>query len=61
MNENEFEIYGITYIAVDNKRMILCEGCAFENKECWKVEQIPFCDDMREDKRTVIFVEKRNE
>lgn len=57
MDENEFEIEGIHYIAVDGKRDD-CTGCALERSSfchtapcCWPSQRF--------DERDVIFVEKQ--
>lgn len=58
MNENEFELDGKVYVAVQSDGT--CSGCALiltSKKTC---HSAPACDRVhREDKRNVIFVEKQ--
>lgn len=61
MNENEFELNGKVYVAVDNKE---CDGCAFSYGDDGSVTDgcgvCPRCyPSEREDDRSVIFVEKQ--
>ena len=62
MNENQFELEGKTFVAVQEHEP--CEGCAFEERadECWKLREagkIPPCNwKLRKDGIATIFVEK---
>ena len=61
MNEDEFEMDGITYIAAEKANsMTRCSYCAFnKNLECLD-RNMPACrNDIRKDGRNVIFVEKQ--
>lgn len=61
-NENEFEIDGVRYVAVESKTP-LCDGCAMLAKDgCTKSSRLPMCGKMcRADKRNVIFKTKENQ
>ena len=57
MDENEFEIDGVLYVAI-NDYTNDCNGCAFSMDEI-KCGLAPACGiKRREDDRSVIFVEK---
>lgn len=61
MNENEFEIDGKAYVAVEKaSSMVRCSYCSFNNAfECLE-NPVPACgSEIRLDKRNVIFVEKQ--
>lgn len=62
MNDNEFELNGKSYIAVDDNDSP-CIGCALHHKdECGEsyYHVVPQCDgNGRPDHRNVIFVEKQ--
>ena len=54
MNENEFELNGRWYAAVDTTGT--CEGCAFEGDKTG-CDSTPSCSPRRSDGRNVIYVE----
>nr|DAL71794.1 MAG TPA: hypothetical protein [Caudoviricetes sp.] len=54
MNENEFELNGKMYVAVDTTGT--CEGCAFEGDKTG-CDSTPSCSPRRSDGRNVIYVE----
>lgn len=59
MSENEFELDGKVYVAVDGHRYS-CVSCAFSDYQCYSRRTIPGCiSKERKDKRNVIFVEKQ--
>ena len=61
MNEDEFELDGKVYTAIEKaKSMSRCFYCAFDkNWECLE-RNIPACgNEVRKDGRNVIFVEKQ--
>ena len=61
MNEDEFELDGKVYAAIEKaKSMSRCSYCAFDkNWECLE-RDVPSCAmDVRKDGRNVIFVEKQ--
>ena len=54
MNENEFELDGKVYVAVEDSN---CDGCAFSAVTC---SPTPPChNEDRKDNKSVIFVEKQ--
>ena len=58
MNENEFEIDGVSYVATKDSTND-CNGCAFSMDDV-KCVLAPACGiKRREDGRSVIFVEKQ--
>lgn len=62
MDENEFELDGVAYVAGSNKKGV-CYGCAFFNglikPRCLESGVVPECaGDFRVDGQDVIFVEK---
>lgn len=66
MDENEFEINGIAYVATEESLYSKqCSGCAMKNdshpfKCMGNSYEIPDCDpSFRADERNVIFVEKQ--
>ena len=61
MRENEFNLFGNVYIAVEKaKSMSRCSYCAFIDSIYCLDYEIPQCDgSMRKDRRDVIFMEKR--
>jgi hypothetical protein len=59
MNENEFELDGVEYVAEDVS-YYTCEGCVFYDIDCNDVPIIPMCSEKRrEDKRNVVFKLKK--
>lgn len=59
MNENEFELNGVTYVATAGDT---CHGCAFDKRAADEScrSYLPSCIDAdRRDGRFVIFVEKQ--
>lgn len=63
MNENEFELDGKTFEAIEKaKSMDRCSYCAFRHGvECLEEAAIPACSsEVRIDGRSVIFVEKQS-
>lgn len=61
MNENEFEIDGTSYVAIEDTGYEACKGCAFSvfGTGC---SFAPGCvKEDRHDGRDVIFVEVKNE
>lgn len=62
MNENEFQLNGKTYVAVESDKNNPCKGCAFWAEGCTKLKRrgkIPCCSTVfRADRKSVIFVEK---
>ncbi len=61
MDENEFEMGGVTYISVEAIRNSgRCRYCAFENDlQCLDESMMPECNsEFRVDNKDVIFIEK---
>lgn len=57
MNENEFELDGKIYVAMEQDSFPFCEGCAFDALPCG---HLPECTlNKRRDGINVIFVEKQ--
>ncbi|MGL4757459.1 MAG: hypothetical protein ACRCXB_34330 [Aeromonadaceae bacterium] len=62
MDENEFEVGGVVYVATDPKNALDgCSGCSFDEcGECYFILDRASCTPRnRIDKRYVIFVEKQ--
>ena len=62
MDENEFEVGGVVYVATDPKNGLDgCSGCSFDEcGECYFILDRAGCTPRnRIDKRHVIFVEKQ--
>lgn len=58
-NENEFELNGVTYVAVPDDGYT-CKGCAFIMTACYTLN-LPRCiSESRKDERNVIFIRKTN-
>lgn len=58
MNENEFSLDGVTYVAKDG--MGLCGGCAFYDIDCVNLDRPSCIVNERTDRLNAIFVRKEN-
>ena len=60
MDENEFEIAGVRYMAVDCPPVRPCDRCdLFIDGKCMNSTEFNCFSDFRNDNRNVIFVEKQ--
>ena len=58
MNENEFELDGKVYVAVEHDNSGACIECSFSGSVMCMDDKIKCIPTMRTDMRNVIFVEK---
>lgn len=57
MNENEFDVYGVIYVARETD-LTTCSECDLDGK-CISIDRPNCTASRRDDKRNVIFVEKQ--